>query len=200
MAAKKKRPAKAKAKPAEKWHGAPALRPLLASITELKPDPKNARRHGKRNLKSIAASIERFGQQKAIVVDANGVIRAGNGTLEAARSLGWTHLARVVSDLKGREADAFALADNRTAELAEWDEPVLADMLKDLDEELRQAAGFNANEFAKLAGQAAVIEDEPPPMGDVEYRLIVKTAGEADQSALLERLESEGYECLPLMS
>jgi hypothetical protein len=89
-------------------------------IDSLQPDPANVRRHGERNLAAIVASLKRWGQQKPIVTDAAGVIRAGNGTWEAARRLGWTEIDRVVSDLSGAELAAFAIADNRTAELAEW--------------------------------------------------------------------------------
>lgn len=60
------------------------------------------------------------------MVDGDGVVVAGNGSLEAARRLGWTHLA--VADTTGMTAEevrAFALADNRTAELSAWDYGVL---------------------------------------------------------------------------
>src|SRR5690554_4033428 len=87
-------------------------------IGDLTADPANVRKHSTRNLEAIKASLKRFGQQKPIVVDGNGVVIAGNGTLEAARSLGWTHIEIVRTELTGSEAVAFAIADNRTAELA----------------------------------------------------------------------------------
>jgi hypothetical protein len=46
------------------------------------------------------------------------IVRAGNGRVLAARELGWTHLACVVVDESEVEATAFAIADNRSAELA----------------------------------------------------------------------------------
>ena len=60
---------------------------------------------------------------------------AGNGTLEAAKSLGWTEIAiaRTPVGWTWDQIKAFALADNRTAELAEWDDKVLADQLLELD-------------------------------------------------------------------
>lgn len=81
------------------------------------------------------ASLRRFGQQKPIVVDANGIIRAGNGTYEAARRLGWTEIAVTRTGLAGSEATAYAIADNRTAELAAWDEVGLAETLRSLQSE-----------------------------------------------------------------
>lgn len=104
--------------------------------------------------------------QKPIVVDAKGVVIAGNGTLEAARALGWTKIDVVWSKLKGAEGVAYAIADNRTAELAEWDDKELAAVLEALqaDESIDElVTGFSAEEIAELiAGDAEVVEDEVP--------------------------------------
>jgi hypothetical protein len=112
------------------WKGPEALRPFLVPLGSLAEDPGNARTHGGRSIPGIAASYARFGQQRPIVVDARGVVRAGNGQLAAAASLGWTHVAAVTSDLPDAELAAFALADNRTAELSQWDFEALAGHFK----------------------------------------------------------------------
>lgn len=140
------------------------------SVDEIHPDPSNARKHSPRNIDAIAASLHRFGQQKPIVVDSSGVVRAGNGTLEAAKKLGWTEVAVVESDLEGAEMTAFAIADNRTAELAEWDDEVLAATLQALEEaDVPLAdAGFTSEELAEVQKAAGaeeaveVVEDEVP--------------------------------------
>ena len=138
----------------------------LVPIDSLTFDPSNVRKHGEQNLATIKASLNRFGQQKPIVVDANGVVRAGNGTLAAAKALGWKEIAVVRSTLAGSEATAYAIADNRTAELAEWDEDALAETLSALqceDEALLDAAGFDSAELSKMIdGMAEVTEDEVP--------------------------------------
>ncbi len=103
-----------------------------APIDTLRADPRNARLHGDRNLDAVVASLRRFGQQKPIVVLADGTVIAGNATLEAARRLGWTHLWVARSTLSDTDAMAYAIADNRTAELAEWDWEVLRDQLATL--------------------------------------------------------------------
>ena len=105
------------------------------TIESLKLDPNNARKHSKRNLDAIAASLNKFGQRKPIVVHQNTVI-AGNGTLEAAKTLGWTEISisRCPDDWDNDTAKAYALADNRSSELAEWDDAILATQLLDLDE------------------------------------------------------------------
>jgi DNA modification methylase len=90
------------------------------SVDDLTLDPANVRAHPQRNLDAMIGSLKRFGQQKPIVVDRDGVVRAGNGLLRAARLLGWEHVAAYMTELDGAEATAFAIADNRTAELSEW--------------------------------------------------------------------------------
>jgi ParB-like chromosome segregation protein Spo0J len=111
------------------------LRIENVNINSLTPDPANARTHDSKNLKAIASSLEKFGQRKPIVVTPDSIVVAGNGTLEAAKSLGWNQIAiaRTPVGWTWDQVKAFALADNRTAELAEWDDKVLADQLLELD-------------------------------------------------------------------
>jgi len=104
-------------------------------IAELSLDPSNVRKHSRRNLDAIKASLRKFGQQKPIVVDAKGIVLAGNGTLTAAQELGWTEIQIVRTELAGVSATAFAIADNRTAELVEWEEDKLNAVLKSLQDE-----------------------------------------------------------------
>lgn len=104
-------------------------------MATLKPDPRNARGHDERNLKSIVDSYRDHGQRKPLVVQRrdNGdlVIRAGNGQYEAAKQLGWTEIAVVIVDESDTDARKYALRDNRTAELARWD-------LENLGAEMRE--------------------------------------------------------------
>jgi hypothetical protein len=112
-----------------------ALLSLLTPICDLQPDPRNARTHDDRNLSAIGASLRRFGQQKPIVVDAGGIVRAGNGLFAAAKSFGWTHIAAVRTNLADAELKAYALADNQTATLAGWDRDTLAALIAELQAE-----------------------------------------------------------------
>jgi DNA modification methylase len=134
-------------------------------IDSVQFDPANVRRHGEKNLATIKASLARFGQQKPLVVDADGVVRAGNGTLAAAKALGWKEVTIVRTDLRGAEATAYAIADNRTAELAEWDDDALAQTLAALqieDDDLAIATGFDLSEIDRLTAPTEVEEDEVP--------------------------------------
>jgi site-specific DNA-methyltransferase (adenine-specific) len=137
------------------------LRVETVNINSLTPDPANARRHDGKNLKAIASSLEKFGQRKPIVVTPDSIVVAGNGTLEAAKNLGWTEIAiaRTPVGWSWEQIRAFALADNRTAELAEWDDKVLADQLLELD-----ANGWELEElgFENLEPPISDAEDEEP--------------------------------------
>jgi len=178
-----------------------SLRPLAVSIDQIKPDPVNARTHPQRNLEIVKASLDGFGQQKPIVVDAQGVCIAGNGTLLAARELGWTHLAIVRSGLTGTDARAYAIADNRASDTSEWNELVVAEHLAALqnDETVNHAlTGFNDAEIDQFISEAMGMADRPDPP-DVQikdtYQLLVACNDEADQRHLYDRLTQDGYTC-----
>lgn len=142
-------------------------------------DPKNARLHPERNLEAIKASLRKFGQQKPIVVDQTGVVIAGNGTLAAARALGWERIAIVRTELTGDEARAFAIADNRTAELAEWDYEELRASLEGFSIDLREVVSFTEEEIRALSWDsdledaASKIEGTEPNLDGITSRLVV---------------------------
>jgi site-specific DNA-methyltransferase (adenine-specific) len=167
----------------------------LVKIDALDLDPRNARKHDAKNLKAIADSLEQFGQRKPIVVWGKTVV-AGNGTMAAARTLGWTEIqiVRVPDDWSADQVKAYALADNRSAELAVWDEQVLASQLLELQEAEFdiELLGFElpTDELQE------VVEDEIPEqvepkskLGDVwklgRHRLL---CGDATDTATVEKL------------
>ena len=139
-------------------------------IDDLELDPVNARKHDDKNLKAIAESLKQFGQRKPIVVWGRTVV-AGNGTIVAARSLGWKEIqvARIPDDWDEQRVMAYALADNRSAELAEWDEEVLSEQLKQL--ELAdwdvEALGFEVT----VEPLKDVVEDEIPELYEAKAKL-----------------------------
>jgi len=138
----------------------------MVATESLTLDPNNARKHSKRNLDAIKESLSKFGQRKPIVVH-NGVVIAGNGTLEAAKTLGWKEIGVSVcpDDWDSDTAKAYALADNRSSELAEWDDTILANQLLDLSElgwDIREL-GFNQRD---LPEPTPTDEDEIPTAPD----------------------------------
>ncbi len=179
------------------------LRPLALPIASLHEDQANARRHDARNLDAIKASLAKFGQRKPIVVQKGGmVVRAGNGTLAAAKALGWTEIAAVVVDEGDVEATAYAIADNRTAELASWDDDILGSLLGQLqadDDFDHLVSGFSDAEISRLLAPVPGDgdPDEIPPVpddpvaqpGDLwllgEHRLLCGDSTSADDVARL---------------
>lgn len=106
----------------EKHNIHPQLMGLKIEVGVLVLDPDNARGHNEPNIVAIANSLRQFGQRKPVIVKKTGmVVTAGNGTLIAAKREGWTHVAALVTDDDELTAAAWALADNRTGELANWD-------------------------------------------------------------------------------
>jgi DNA modification methylase len=102
-------------------------------IDELKPDRANARRHGRKQIRQIAESIKVFGFNVPILVDRDGNVICGHGRLDACRDLGISKVPTLCLDhLSPAQLRAFKIADNRLSELAEWDDQLLAQQLKDL--------------------------------------------------------------------
>lgn len=141
---------------------AEALRSLAVPIDNLQPDPENARRG---DTVAIRRSLSAFGQRKPVVVkqtgtDAKGrgvgIVIAGNHTFMAAADLGWTEIAAVFVNDDAMTARAYALADNRTGELATWDSEQLAEHLRELsaNDFNMNALGWSDAELAKLLGEA----------------------------------------------
>lgn len=118
------------------------MKVVKVPISTLIPDPVNARKHNEKNIEAIKGSLSLFGQQRPLIVDKKNIVVAGNGTLEAAKALGWKDIDVYVTDLTGTQARAFALADNKTAELAEWDDEILKQTLDALLNE-----GFEVEEI-----------------------------------------------------
>jgi ParB-like chromosome segregation protein Spo0J len=140
-------------------------------IADLTPDPQNARQHDAKNLKAIQGSLTQFGQRKPIVITEAGVIVAGNGTVEAAKLLGWETIqaVKVPEDWTPAQVKAFAIADNRTAELATWRTEVLSAQLielQNLDVEI-EAFGFE-QEQSSMDDFAEALDGLLKPKGDIE--------------------------------
>jgi ParB-like chromosome segregation protein Spo0J len=159
-------------------------------IKDLTPDPANARQHDEKNLKAIQGSLNQFGQRKPIVITEAGVIVAGNGTVEAAKRLGWLKIdaVRVPSDWTPEQTKAFALADNRTAELATWSPEVLASQLLELEE-----ANFVIEDFGFVKVNSAELPEDL--FADSEApRLDERTAITCPNCLTEIRKTSKGYE------
>lgn len=113
-------------------------------------DDKNARKHNDAGVEIIAASLKQFGQQKPLVITADGRVVAGNGRLMAMRKLGWAEAAvKVIND---DDAKAFAIADNRVAEFSVWNPSQLMAQATSLPAELLASTGFTLKQLQDTYG------------------------------------------------
>jgi 16S rRNA G966 N2-methylase RsmD len=146
----------------------------VVAVSALKPYARNARTHSRRQIKKIAASIERFGFVNPVLIDENNQIIAGHGRVVAAKLLEWQEVPTLrVEHLDEAEKRAYLLADNRLADEAGWDKEMLAIELQglvDIDFSI-ELAGFDITEVDLLLdGEAEAkapdrnIEDEVPPV------------------------------------
>lgn len=127
---------------------------LIKPIEKLVPLQNNPRRG---DVDAIMASLQEFGQVTPIVVrpndDGSYTVLAGNHRVEAAKRLGWSHLAVVEYDADDTTAIAFALADNRSSDLGTVDADLLYDVIVEvLDEhhELFEKLGWDDFELASM--------------------------------------------------
>jgi hypothetical protein len=112
-----------------KWKGLNDLKRHLRPIDDLKPMESNPMRHSERQLSAFANALAEIGQHRPAVIGKSGVVLIGNGMLEAARRLQWTHIATVTSDGKDQ---LRALTDNSISDLGSWDTKTRAQTLRDL--------------------------------------------------------------------
>lgn len=171
---------------------------VVKPIDALFPDLENVRVHPERNLEALDFSLKRWGQLKNVVALASGRIVAGNGTWARMKALGATEIA-VVEFTDEDDARAFAIADNRTSDLSEFDPQRLGPQLVALRDELGLdpvSLGFSAEELSAMlppleplgpAGESALPASGEDPLarwgvmpGDLwaagDHRLIVADA------------------------
>jgi DNA modification methylase len=171
-------------------------------ITDLKPYEKNAKKHDRKQIALIAASIRQFGFGQPIVIDAEDAVIVGHGRLEAAKSLGWTEAREGVArakkgeefvpvvraeDLTPDEVAAYRLADNKLNE-SPWDMQLAMDDLKLLSDDLLALTGFDRDLIVEPDEHD---DDAPEPpviprtkLGDVyglgQHRLVCGDSTEAE--------------------
>lgn len=144
-----------------------SLSTLAVPISSLSPMPGNPRIG---DVDAVAASLDRFGQRKPIVVRASDrTIVAGNHTWKAAQQLGWSEIAALLVDDDEATAQAFALADNRTAELGSYDEQLLLELIRsvaDADPAMLLDTGWSDEAITELVKRIEPFLPDVPPSDD----------------------------------
>ena len=117
-------------------------------INEVREHPANVRRG---DVELLMDSLAVHGQYRPIVVQrGTGYILAGNHTWKAARRLGWKEIGVTYVDVDGETAAKIMVADNRTSDLASYDDSVLLELLIGLDD--LSATGFDELDIDRLSG------------------------------------------------
>jgi ParB-like chromosome segregation protein Spo0J len=138
----------------------------LWPLAKLAPYARNANQHPQDQIDKIAESIAAFGFNNPVLVQSDGTIIAGHGRLLALQQLGWSEVPVVVLDhLPPHLARAYLIADNELARLAYWDEDLLGDELRELEQSGVNLGllGFADDALRDLLGLSA--EGELPPLG-----------------------------------
>ena len=129
-----------------------------APTRNLTPHPDNARQG---NTDLIAQSLEHNGQYRPLVVQSStGHVLAGNHTLAAAQTLGWTEVAVQYIDVDDTAARKILLADNRTSDTATYDDQLLAELLDSLDD--LTGTGYDPGDLDALTDSFT-----PPDLDDI---------------------------------
>jgi ParB-like chromosome segregation protein Spo0J len=188
----------------------------LRNISEIKPYAFNPRVNDAA-VAAVAASIREFGFRQPIVVDEAGVIIVGHTRYQAALKLRLKKVpVHVATGLTPAQVKAYRIADNQTADLAEWDYDLLARELEELqamDFDL-DLVGFSAEELTRLLDgeilPGLVDPDDVPQApdealsqpGDLwilgQHRLLCGDAGQAeDVERLLDGAKVHLVNCDP---
>ena len=169
-------------------------------VSDLIPYARNARTHSEQQVSQIAGSIQEFGFNNPVLIDAHNGIIAGHGRVLAANLLKLETVPCIrLTHLSDAQRRAYILADNRIALNSGWDMEMLANELSDLhaDEIDLGLMGFDADELAKLLDLPAEPKDEAIPESAYsnQYGVIVVCESEQEQQQVYERLMSEGLKC-----
>lgn len=160
----------------------------MISTAELIPYANNPR-HNDEAVQYVANSIKEFGFKVPIVIDKDNVIIAGHTRLKASQLLGITEVPCIrADDLNDEQVKAFRLADNKVAELADWDTELLDVELEEIEFDMTQF-GFETEDIAPV--------ERVDLSGEItaQYQVIIECKDEMEQEDIYNELERKGYKC-----
>lgn len=167
---------------------------VAKSIDDIKPYENNPRNNDDA-VDAVANSIKQFGWQQPIVVDIGGVIIAGHTRYKAAQKLGLKTVPVVVAkDLSEEQVKAYRLADNKSGELANWNDELLEDELVGIDDIDMADFGFDDSD-KEINDEADVDSLDLSDNVEEKFELKVECQDEKSLEDLYDRLQKEGYTC-----
>jgi hypothetical protein len=193
----------------------------VVPIDSLIPDAANVRKRDGEAERMLEASVRQFGAGRSLVLDGKDIVRAGNGTLKAAKAAGKTEVLVVEpkpgqivavkrSDWSATEATAYAIADNQLATRATWDDDGLASQIEAIQADGFidfDALGFSGDDLGDILGGlqdqddlSGGQEEEREDVLPEKWMVVIECQSEQQQVELLERFKAENLECRAFIS
>lgn len=139
---------------------------VMKKISELKDYENNPRKNDKA-VDAVANSINSFGFKVPVIIEPDGTIIAGHTRVKASKKLGLEEVPCIIADdLTEDQIKAFRVADNKTAELADWDMDKLIDELKGIEMDMEQ---FGFDDLEKLLDRDVLEDEFVEELPDVAY-------------------------------
>lgn len=164
-------------------------------LAQLSPDPNNPRTIGDKAMRSLTASVRRFGLVQPIVVNkTTGHVVGGHQRIQALRKLGQKHAMVAIGEWTLAEERALNVTLNNPAVQGKFDRPdeYLGDSLQ----------GLSLSDFRELNLESVFPKEakEKRQVDGLSYKIVITCDDERHQSELIERLEADGLTCSPLIA
>jgi hypothetical protein len=189
----------------------------MANLKDFKPDRKNANEGSERGTQVVEDPLRNYGAVRSILLDKNGVIIAGNKTAEGAAAIGLEDVIVVRTDgtklvavqrtdldpTKDKAAKELAIADYRAGQGSlNWDTDVLKELTSGEDP-IDISKFWTATELEALFSTDDANKKKLKGMDqndDLRYQIVIDCSNESEQTSMLDRFETEGIKCKPLIS
>ena len=177
------------------------MKNITVSLDKLIPDPRNARTHPPHQVARLVGSIKEFGFLQPVIINEDNRIIAGHGRVEAARAAGLEKVPCIqVDHLSATQERAYVLADNKLAQMAEWDLDMLANEVKELqgldfdldltgftEEELQQELG-SMEDVTDLEHNSMTMKERQEGYDESAFRQIILIYQADDYDAVINAL------------
>ena len=161
---------------------------VYKKISELRLNDKNPRKNDGA-VEAVAKSIKKYGFKNPLIIDSKGTVWCGNTRLKASKKLGLTEVPCIVADdLTEEQIREYALLDNKTNEIAEWDFDLLKDELAELD-----LGDFDLD--WEIEEEHEIERKDISDTIKEQFQVIVDCANEEETEEVYNKLNDEGYSC-----
>ena len=167
----------------------------VVEVNQLVEHPRNPNRHPQRQIEMLAKIIKYQGWRHPVIVSRrSGFVVAGHGRIAAARHLGLETVPVEFQDFENEAQEyAFLIADNKIAELAEHDDAMMVDAIKEFDFEDFELLGLSDLSFLDLGEASYEMSDEVKDEKGLSFKIEVTFKNDMDMNQVKDDLLSQGY-------